>query len=143
MAPDRGHYDSDPAVLGRTLKANSKAVTIVGVMPPVLRFPDNVDLWVPRAQLPPETLTGELEEIVAAGGVDNRYSVFVDFFGGSCCHAGLSIEQSERVRVITGVNLPMLLAFLYKRDEVDFEKLPDELTARGHDSIRFVEAERL
>lgn len=98
---------------------------------------------VTNAQKAPETLTGELEEIVAAGGGDNRYIVFVDFFGGSCCHAGLSIEQNERVRVISGVNLPMLLAFLYKRDEVDFEKLPDELTARGHDSIRLVEAERL
>ena len=27
-------------------------------MPPDMRFPDNVDICVPRAQLPPETLTG-------------------------------------------------------------------------------------
>ena len=54
----QNRYDSDPNVLGRTLKANSKMVTIVGVMPPDMRFPDNVDIWVPRAQLPPELLTG-------------------------------------------------------------------------------------
>jgi len=105
----------------------------------------NVDHCYPitNANKSPGTLTGELEEILQAGGPDDRYIVFVDFFGGSCCHAGLSIEHDERVRVITGVNLPMLLAFLYKRDEVDFDELPDELTARGHDSIRIVEAERL
>jgi putative ABC transport system permease protein len=54
----QNRYDSDPQVLGHTLRANSKAVTIVGVMPPDMRFPNNADLWVPRAQLPPETLTG-------------------------------------------------------------------------------------
>ena len=54
----QNRYDSDPQVLGHTLRANSKAVTIVGVMPPDMRFPDNVDICVPRAQLPPETLTG-------------------------------------------------------------------------------------
>ena len=57
----QNRYDSDPGVLGRTLRANSKAVTIVGVMPPDMRFPDNVDIWIPRALLPPETLTGERE----------------------------------------------------------------------------------
>jgi putative ABC transport system permease protein len=54
----QNRYDSDPQVLGHTLRANSKAVTIVGVMPPDMRFPNNANLWVPRAQLPPETLTG-------------------------------------------------------------------------------------
>ena len=53
----QSRYGSDPAVLGRTLRANSKIVTIIGVMPPDMRFPFNTDLWVPRAQLPPELLT--------------------------------------------------------------------------------------
>jgi hypothetical protein len=35
----------------------------------------------------------------------------------------------------------MLLAFLYKRDEVPFERLPGELIARGKDSIRLILAE--
>ena len=51
-------YDSDPAVLGRPIRANSKIVTIIGVMPPDMRFPFNNDIWIPRAQLPPESLTG-------------------------------------------------------------------------------------
>ena len=54
----QNRYDSDPAVLGRTLRANSKVTTIIGVMPTDMRFPFNTDIWLPRAQLSPETLGG-------------------------------------------------------------------------------------
>ena len=54
----QNRYNSDPAVIGRTVRANSTPVTIIGVMPPDMRFPNNVDIWVPRAQLPAATLTG-------------------------------------------------------------------------------------
>jgi putative ABC transport system permease protein len=49
-------YGGDPAVLGRTIKANSKVVTIVGVMAPDMQFPNNDDLWIPLEQLPVGTL---------------------------------------------------------------------------------------
>ena len=55
----QNRYDSDPTVLGRTLKANSKVVTVIGVMPTDMRFPFNTDIWIPRAQLPPETFNGQ------------------------------------------------------------------------------------
>ncbi len=51
----QNRYGGDPTVLGRTLKANGQIVTIVGVMPPDMRFPDNVDVWLPLAQLPSRT----------------------------------------------------------------------------------------
>ena len=43
----KNRYDSDPAVIGRTLKLNEAACTIIGVMPPGMRFPTNADLWRP------------------------------------------------------------------------------------------------
>lgn len=55
----QNRYESDPAVLGRVIRANSKLMTVIGVMPPDMKFPNNADLWVPRIQLPPETLTGK------------------------------------------------------------------------------------
>lgn len=89
----------------------------------------------------PQSLRDELESIVAAGGPDDQYIVFVDFYGGSCCHACMALEmEHDNVRLITGVNLPMFLAFLYKRKEVDFDSLPGELVARGLDGIRLVSA---
>ena len=55
----QSRYNSDPAVLGRAITANSTLVTIIGVMPPDMRFPFNTDIWVARPQLPPESLTGK------------------------------------------------------------------------------------
>ena len=90
----------------------------------------------------PHTLSEEITKILEAGAPGTRYIVFVDFFGGSCCHACLAVEQArEDVRIVAGVNLPMLLAFLYKRDEVPFERLPEELISRGRSSIRLVSAD--
>lgn len=99
---------------------------------------------VSNANKSPDTLRKELDSIIESGKEDDRFIVFVDFFGGSCCHACLAVEQRhEHAALITGINLPMLLAFLYKRDEVDFQNLPAELTSRGIGSIRVVQADDL
>lgn len=92
----------------------------------------------------PQALAAEVEAIVEAGGPDDSYVLFVDFLGGSCGHATLSIERRHRnVRIVSGVNLPMLLAFLNKRNEVNFERLPSELASRGRDSIHAVDSDQL
>jgi putative ABC transport system permease protein len=54
----RNRYGGASDVLGRTLRVNSKPATIIGVMPDGFQFPFNVDIWIPRAQLPPESFTG-------------------------------------------------------------------------------------
>jgi len=50
----KNRYGGDPSVVGRTVKINSRACTIIGVMPPDMKFPFNNDLWVPLSLLPPE-----------------------------------------------------------------------------------------
>jgi mannose/fructose-specific phosphotransferase system component IIA len=96
---------------------------------------------VSNARMSPQALREELEAIVAGGGPDDRYVLFVDFFGGSCCHACMAVEMERKdVKLITGVNLPMLLAFLYKRKELSFEDLIPELLVRGQESIQLVSA---
>jgi putative ABC transport system permease protein len=50
----KNRYGSDPAILGRSIKVNSVAATVIGVMLPDLKFPNNADLWLPLAQLPAE-----------------------------------------------------------------------------------------
>lgn len=40
-------FDRDPNVIGRILRVNGKAATIVGIMPERMKFPDNSELWVP------------------------------------------------------------------------------------------------
>jgi len=92
----------------------------------------------------PQALTSEIEAIVEAGGPDETFVILVDFLFGSCGHATLAVERRFRnVRVVSGVNLPMLLAFLNKRTEVNFERLPSELASRGRDSIQSVDTDQL
>ncbi len=43
----QSRYNGDPAVLGRSIRANSMAATIVGVMPQGFAFPINQELWMP------------------------------------------------------------------------------------------------
>jgi putative ABC transport system permease protein len=40
-------YAKDPSVIGRTVRMNGAATTIVGIMPPGYTFPQKVDMWVP------------------------------------------------------------------------------------------------
>jgi mannose/fructose-specific phosphotransferase system component IIA len=92
----------------------------------------------------PQTLAEDIEAILDHAGPDEGFILLVDFLYGSCGHATLAVERRHRnVRVVSGVNLPMVLAFLNKRNEVDFERLPSELAARGRDSIQSVDTDQL
>src|SRR5438034_19523 len=51
----KNRYGSDPSIIGRVIKVNSVAATIVGVMAPDMKFAFNTDVWVSLAALPPET----------------------------------------------------------------------------------------
>jgi putative ABC transport system permease protein len=41
----RTRYDADKGLVGRQLSLNGTPYTIVGVMPPGFRFPDDIDVW--------------------------------------------------------------------------------------------------
>ena len=46
-------YGGDPGVLGLSIRVSSLVGTVIGVMPPNMRFPNNTDLWIPTHMLPP------------------------------------------------------------------------------------------
>jgi PTS system mannose-specific IIA component/PTS system mannose-specific IIB component len=99
---------------------------------------------ITNEQKSPQALTKEIEMLVESIGNTDGIVILTDFFGGSCSHACLGVEiKHTNVRLVTGVNLPMLLAFLYRRGEVSFEKLPGELVERGLKSIQELDPENL
>jgi putative ABC transport system permease protein len=55
----KNRYGGDPAIVGRTVKINSRVCTVIGVMPPDMKFPFNNDLWVPLSLLPAEVWTAK------------------------------------------------------------------------------------
>lgn len=99
---------------------------------------------VTNRQKSPQVLIQEIESIVESFDPDQKLLFFIDFWGGSCCHACLDVKRRhDNIFLITGVNLPMFLAFLYKRDTMPFDDLVDELIVRGRNSVRILDFESL
>lgn len=93
-----------------------------------------------------ESLTQDVSAVVES--VKGKHCIiFVDFVGGSCSHACLSHLSSRGagadVPIISGVNLPMLLAFLNKRDEVPFDQLADAIVERSCNSIQVLDPSKI
>jgi mannose/fructose-specific phosphotransferase system component IIA len=82
----------------------------------------------------PPALLKQLEALVAQ---HRAAFVLVDLLGGSCGHACLLVGRGRPgVRVISGVNLPMLLEFLCHRGRVSLAELEARLLSRGRNGIR-------
>ncbi len=47
----RQRFGGDPGMVGRTVRLEGKPVTVIGILPKVLRFPfRDIQIWLPRAQ---------------------------------------------------------------------------------------------
>ena len=80
----------------------------------------------------PEELERRIRE--AVGG--EASVVLVDLASGSCAHAArLAIRNTPGARVVTGVNLPMLLDFFFHRD-MPLSELVDRLEVKGQTGIK-------
>lgn len=86
--------------------------------------------------------TQRLYDDIASSLDDEPYLIFVDFLGGSCSHACLRVAADRpQTALLTGVNLPMLLAFLNKRDEVPFNGLPRAVVERAREAVQVIDPE--
>jgi len=63
--------------------------------------------------------------------------VFVDFRAGSCASAAvLALGDFPNVRILSGVNLPMLLDFVLRRGDLALDRLVERLLLRGKTAVR-------
>ncbi len=82
----------------------------------------------------PEALEAELEEILGGGPV----VFFTDLPSGSCAVAARVCCQGEsNAAVISGVNLPILLDFVFHRD-LPLEELVPRLMRKGREGLKSV-----
>ena len=94
---------------------------------------DTADAQVPLSndQKSPDGLKEELDRTLGDGSV----VVFTDLQSGSCGMAALATcRDAGRRLVVCGVNLPMLLDFVFHRD-LPLDELADRLVERGKASI--------
>jgi len=75
----------------------------------------------------------ELLETRIRGAIGRRPALlFVDLASGSCAHAArLAVRESARIPVVCGVNLPMLLDFVFHRD-MEVSELSLRLVEKAH-----------
>jgi PTS system mannose-specific IIA component len=62
--------------------------------------------------------------------------VLTDMFGGTPSNVSLSFLGERRVEVVTGVNLPMLIALARATDTTDVLALARQLCEQGRTAIR-------
>ena len=63
--------------------------------------------------------------------------VLTDMFGGTATNLALPFREAEKVEIVTGVNLPMLVKFgSLQGRTMSLEELATGLTAAGQKSIR-------
>jgi PTS system mannose-specific IIA component len=61
--------------------------------------------------------------------------VLTDMFGGTPSNLSLSFLEKESIEVLTGVNLPMLVAIVQERDNLSLAKLGEKAQDAGRRSI--------
>ena len=80
----------------------------------------------------------ELGRHVAEAAGKGPAVVFVDMAGSSCLHAALmGLRDRQDIAVVAGVNLPMLLDFIYHRDLSPTEAA-ERAATKGTQSIRAI-----
>jgi PTS system mannose-specific IIA component len=109
------------------LNAARKIESTVGVIEAVpLEWTDTVDEAREKIRL-------ALERIGDSDGV----IIFTDMFGGTPSNISLSFLEKNRVEIITGVNLPMVVKFaMLQQDGKDLTALAHVISERGSKSIR-------
>lgn len=71
------------------------------------------------------------------GRPDDGTIVFVDLAGGSCAIASLlALGDRDRVRILSGVNLAMLVDFALRRGDLSLDAMVERLLQRGRASIQ-------
>lgn len=72
----------------------------------------------------------------AVGEARDGAIVFTSIFGGSCWQTAERLRrENSRVRHITGVNLPMLLALVNKRELMELDALTESLANYGRKGV--------
>lgn len=87
-----------------------------------------------------EALVQRVREVVRAVRAEGCI-VFVDSRGSSCANSCLeAVRDLPDVRVVSGVNLPMVMDFALRRNDHDLDAMVQRLIERGRNSVQELES---
>ena len=76
-----------------------------------------------------------IEEKLSALNKDKGVIILTDMFGGTPSNLSLSFLEEEKVEVITGVNLPMIIAIVQNRSKMALSELAEKAQEAGKSGI--------
>ena len=89
--------------------------------------------WTDSVDEAREKIRVALERVGTDGGV----IIFTDMFGGTPSNISLSFLEKDRVEIITGVNLPMVVKFAtLQQDGKDLTAVAHTISEKGSKAIR-------
>ena len=85
----------------------------------------------------PDDAQEEIREGIERVQTGDGTVVLTDMFGGTPSNLSLAFLEKDRVEVVTGVNLPMLIKLVSLRSagDVELEKAARQISAQGKESI--------
>jgi len=85
--------------------------------------------------LAPETLYDQVSETIKEDGLENII-IMVDLRGGNCWKVGKQLSNEFREsKLLSGVNIPMLISFVSKRDRLTLNELAEVLVTDSNRGI--------
>jgi len=82
------------------------------------------------------TARQKIEEAVRAADDGEGVAILTDMFGGTPTNISLSLLEKERVEIVTGVNLPMLIKYTNLREPLGLKEVAARLSEQGRRSIQ-------
>lgn len=81
-----------------------------------------------------EMIKNKIDDAVKEAGGEKGTILMVDMFGGTPSNMSISFLEKDRVEVVTGVNLPMLIKFVNLDQDLDLAEAAALLKehSRGH-----------
>ena len=85
----------------------------------------------------PDDAQNDIREGIERVETGDGTVVLTDMFGGTPSNLSLAFLEKDRVEVVTGVNLPMLIKLVSLRgaEGVDLEKAARQISTQGKESI--------
>jgi mannose PTS system EIIA component len=115
-----GHLANELLNAARQIETN---IGIIEAVP--LEWTDSVDI-----------ARDKIRDALARIGTDSVI-IFTDMFGGTPSNISLSFLEKDRIEIVTGVNLPMIVKFAsMQREARDVTTLAHVITEKGSKAIR-------
>lgn len=104
------------------------AQTIVGELPQLVAVSMG---WHDDPMAARDAIAGAIARVQGAEGV----LVLTDMFGGTPSNLGLTFLEDNRIEIVTGVNLPMLLKLAHLQQSPDLVAVAREMREVGRNAI--------